>query len=104
MIFFHVNVDRNSENISQVVPSEKFIKENGQNIINLDATDNKEKANMESLLEMFKTLKKLEEREDERNIKEWQTIAKVLDKLLFILNVISFIIAFCYGYITVYTH
>ena len=59
---------------------------------------------MESLLEMLKILKKLLESEDEKNLKEWQTIATVLDKLIFILNVISFIIAFGYGYITLYTY
>ena len=70
----------------------------------LDSTGHKEKASGESLLEMFKTLKKLEESEDEMNLKEWQTIAKVLNRLLFILNVISFVIAFGYGYTTVYTY
>ena len=104
MILFDVKVDRNSENISQVVPSKEFIKENGQKIMELDSTDNKEKANRESLLEMFKTLKKWEGNEDEKNMKEWQAIAKILDRLLFTLNVISFIIAFGYGYTTVYTY
>ena len=104
MILFDVNIDRNSQNISQVEPNEQSTKENGQKIMDLDSTGHKEKANGESLLEMFKTLKKLEGNEDERNIKEWQTIAKVLDRLLFILNVISFVIAFGYGYTTVYTH
>ena len=104
MILFDVKVDRNSENISQVVPSKEFIKENGQKIMELDSTDNKEKANKESLLETFKTLKKWEGNEDEKNIKEWQAIAKILDRLLFTLNVISFIIAFGYGYTTVYTY
>ena len=104
MIFFDVKVDRNSENISQVVASTEFIKESGDKIKKLDSTGHKEKPNIESLFEMFKTLKKLEGNEDEKNIKEWQTIAKVLDRLLFILNVILFIIAFGYGYTTVYTH
>ena len=104
IIFFDVKVDRNSENISQVEPNEQSTKENGQKIMELDSTGHKEKPNIESLLEMFKTLKKLEVNEDEKNIKEWQTIAKVLDRLLIILNVILFIIAFGYGYTTVYTH
>ena len=95
MILFDVKVDRNSENISQVVPSKEFIKENGQKIMELDSTDNKEK---------FMTLKKWEGNEDEKNMKEWQAIAKILDRLLFTLNVISFIIAFGYGYTTVYTY
>ena len=101
MIHFDVFVDKN---VSQIQPNEQSTKENGQKIMDLDSTGHKEKANGESLLEMFKTLKKLEGNEDERNIKEWQTIAKVLDRLLFILNVISFVIAFGYGYTTVYTH
>ena len=104
MILFDVKVDRNSENISQVVPSKEFFKENGQKIMELDSADNKEMANRESLLEMFKTLKKWEGNEDEKNMKEWQAIAKILDRLLFTLNVISFIIAFGYGYTTVYTY
>ena len=103
MIFFDVKVDRISENISPVVPNKPSTKENGHEITELDSTDHKEKTNMESLLEMFKTLKNFEGREDERNLKEWQTIAKVLDRLLFILNVISFIIAFGYGYTKLYT-
>ena len=99
MIFFDENVDRNSENTSEVVLNKQSIKENDQDIQELDSIDHKEKTNMESLLEMLKTLKN----EDEKNIKEWQTIAKVLDKLLFILNVISFVIAFGYGYTKLYT-
>ena len=103
MILFDVKLDRNSKNISQVVPNKQSTKENDQNIQELDSIDHKEKTNMESLLEIFKTLKKLEVNEDEKNLKEWQTIAKVLDRLLFILNVISFIIAFGYGYTKLYT-
>ena len=103
-ILFDVNIDSNSQNISQVEPNEQSTKENGQKIMELISTGNKEKASGESLLEMFKTLKKMEGSEDEKNIKEWQTIAKILDRLLFILNVISFVIAFGYGYTTVYTY
>ena len=101
MIHFDVFVDKN---VSQIEPNEQSTKENGQKIKEIDSTDHKEKKNIESLLEMLKTLKKLEGNEDERNLKEWQTIAKILDKLLFIFNVISFIIAFGYGYTTVYTY
>ena len=76
IIFFDVKVDRNSENISQVEPNEQSTKENGQKIKEIDSTDHKEKTNMESLLEMLKTLKKLEESEDGKNLEEWQTVAK----------------------------
>ena len=76
MILFDTKEDRHSDNISQVEPNEQSTKENGQKIKEIDSTDHKEKTNMESLLEMLKTLKKLEESEDENNVKEWQTIAK----------------------------
>ena len=100
MILIDVFVDRN---ISQIEPNEQSTKDNGQKIKEIDSTEHKEKKNMESLLEMLKILKKLVESEDENSLKEWQTIATVLDKLIFILNVISFIIAFGYWYITLYT-
>ena len=96
MIFFDVKMDGTTENISQVVPQSS--KENQQKIMEIDSAGHKENTNIESLLELVK--KKLEGSEDEKNLSEWQTIAKVLDRLLFILNVISFIIAFGYGYTT----
>ena len=107
MIFFDVKMDGNSENISQIVPSTK---ENGQNIVELNGQKSIKvnsaghKENMELLLELLKSLKQLEGSEDERFVKEWQTIAKILDRLLFILNIISFVIAFGYGYTTLYTY
>ena len=103
-IFFEMKADRYSDHISQVVPNKQSTKENGQKVVEIDSNNHKEKANKESPSEMLETLTKLEASKGERNIREWQTIAKVLDKLLFILNVISFIIAFGYGYTTVYTH
>ena len=80
MILFDTKEDRHSDNISQVEPNEQSTKENGQKIKEIDSTDHKEKTNMESLLEMLKTLKKLEESEDEKSLKEWQTIAKSIGK------------------------
>ena len=94
MVFFDVNMYRISENISQVSPREK---ENGQSNVELNSTDPKEKANMESL-------KKNAESENELYIRESQTIAKVLDKLLFILNILFMAIAFGYGFTTLYTN
>ena len=107
MILFDVIVDKNSENISQIVPSTKgngqnIVESNGQKIMKEHSTGHTE--NMESLLELLKSLKQLEGSEDERFIKEWQAIAKILDRLLFILNIISFAIAFGYGYTTLYTY
>ena len=99
LILFNVKVDENFENISQAVPQSS--RENEQKNMEIDSAGHKENKNMESLLELFK--KKLEGNKDERNINEWQAIAKVLDRLLFIVNVISFIIAFGYGYTTLYT-
>ena len=107
MIFFDVKVDRNSENMSQIVPStnengQNIVEINGQKIMKVNSAGQKE--NMESLLELLKSLKQLEGSEDEKYIKEWQAIAKILDRLLFILNIISFVIAFGYGYTILYTY
>ena len=83
MIFFDVKVAGNK--IAKIVPNEKTMKENGQKTTEVDST-----------------LKQPDVGEDETHIKEWQTVAKVLDKLLFILNIISYLIAFGYGYTILY--
>ena len=85
MIFFDVKVTDN--NVSKVVPNEPKLKDNSQKSVEADST-----------------LKQPEQGEDERYIKEWQIVAKVLDKLLFILNIISFVIAFGYSYTILYTY
>ena len=87
MIFFDVKLDRNFENISQVVPNKETMTENDQKDEDKDCA-----------------VKQRERGDKDMYIKEWQTVVKVLDKLLFILNVISFVIAFGYGYTTLYTH
>ena len=79
MIFFDVKVLGN--NISEVVPKHQTLKENDHKTTKIDSTS-----------------KQPEIRGDETYIKEWQTVAKVLEKLLFILNIISFVIAFGYAY------
>ena len=106
MILFDVNMDRNSENISQVVPGKENLseKENGQRNLELDSTDHTEKANVVTLLQLLKALKKNAESEDELYIKEWQMIAKVLDKLLFILNILCMIITVGYVFTILYTY
>ena len=106
MIFFDVNMDRISANISQVLPGKENLseKENEQRNLELDSTDHTEKANVETLLQFLKALKKIAESEDELYIKEWQMIAKVLDKLLFILNILCMIIAVGYVFTILYTY
>ena len=84
MIFFDIDVE--GKNISKIVPNEELLKEKGEKTSDADSTLNQPK-----------------EGEVEINIREWQTIAKVLDKLLFILNIISFVFAFGYGYTILYT-
>ena len=101
LIFFDVQVDGNSENISQVAPSAQ---EHQQKNTKLDSADQKEKASMESLLELLNSLKQPGRNKDEMFIKEWQTIAKILDRLLLILNMLSMTIAFGYGYTKLYTY
>ena len=89
----------NSENVFRFAQKTQSKKESKQN-----STECKEKVTMETFLEFFKAFKQLEGSEDEMYTREWQTIAKILDRLLFILNVISFVIAFGYGYTAMYTH
>ena len=96
-------MNRNSENVFRFVQKTQSQKETEQNIVELNSIDSKEKVTMETFLEFFKAFKQLEGSEDEMYTREWQTIAKILDRLLFILNVISFIIAFGYGYTTLCT-
>ena len=105
IIFFNVNINSSSRNIPQVLPTKQNLsqKENGQQNVGLNSGDYKENTNMETLLELLKALKKSEASEDEMCIKEWQTTAKVLDRLLFILNILSMVIAFGYGYTKLYT-
>ena len=85
MIFFDVKADSKSETITQVEPTSK---ENGQQF------DSVEKANMNSLIELLRSLKQRERSKDEIYTGEWQTVAKILDRLLFNLNILSMIIAF----------
>ena len=104
MIFFDVKLYERFGKISEVSPRKQSVSknENGQQNMELDFVENKEKANMEVPLELLKLLKKIEINEEERHIKEWQTIAKILDRLLLILNILSIIISFGYGYTKLY--
>ena len=95
LIFFDVKADSKSETITQVEPTSK---ENGQQF------DSVEKANMNSLIELLRSLKQRERSKDEIYTGEWQTVAKILDRLLFNLNILSMIIAFGYGYTKLYTY
>ena len=106
MIFFDVNMDRISANISQVLPRKENLseKENWQRNLELDSTDHEEKEKVETLLQLLKALKKIAGSEDELYVKEWQMIAKVLDKLLFILNILCMIIAVGYVFTILYTY
>ena len=98
MIFFDVKADSESETITQVEPTSK---ENGQKLHSVDGV---EKANMESLMKLLRSLKQSERSKDEIYTREWQTVAKILDRLLFNLNILSMIIAFGYGYTKLYTY
>ena len=84
MIFF--DIDLEGKNIAKVVPNDQLMKEKGEKPADIDSTLQQPKGG-----------------EDQMYMKEWQTIAKVLDKLLFIVNIISFVIAFGYGYTILYT-
>ena len=59
-----------------------------------------EKVNTESVLKF----KHMDQDEKERHIKEWQAVAKILDKLLLFINLFFMIIAFGYCYTVLYTN
>ena len=46
----------------------------------------------------------MEEFDSERNGGEWQVMSRILDRFLFMLNVVAMSIALGYGYITLYMH
>ena len=48
--------------------------------------------------------KELEGHDGDRNKLEWQILSRILDKILFMLNIIIMIFVLCYGYIILYTH
>ena len=46
----------------------------------------------------------MDQDEKERHIREWQAVAKILDKLLLFINLLFMIIAFGYCYTVLYTN
>ena len=68
----------------------------------MKSTENKKNENQKSSLEKYNPLEQQEE--NKLYVNEWQIIVKVLDRLLFILNVVLIVTAFGYGYITLSTH
>ena len=87
--------------MSLVGPS-KPTKKNGHKNVESDSAVNTKEENWESLPDMCNTLKQQDK--NEMYMKEWQAIAKVLDRLLFILNVLLIVTAFGYGYIRLCIH
>ena len=89
-------------NMSLVLPSKLSIKDNGQENVESDSAANKKEENSKSRPDMYNTSKQQDK--NEVYMKEWKAIAKVLDRLLFILNVLMIVTAFGYGYIRLCTH
>ena len=48
-------------------------------------------------------MKKLEQKQDEKYIMEWQTVSRILDRFLFIINCMCLAFALCYGYFTLFS-
>ena len=98
MICFNTETDRNMS----LVGPKKPTTDDGQKNVECDSSAKTKEENSESSPDMYITLK--EENKNAMYMKEWQAIAKVLDRLLFILNVLLIVIAFGYGYIRLCTH
>ena len=93
---------KTDRNMSLVGPSKRSIQDNGQKNVGDDSAANKKIENSKSRPDMYNTLKQQDKNEMYK--KEWQAIAKVLDRLLFILNVLLIVTAFGYVYIRLCTH
>ena len=78
------------------MPQKLTNEDNKLKIVDLDSTKQVGKS--------YETSQHLEDHTNEYYIEEWQTMAKILDRLLFTLNVVSMIIAFGYGYTVLYTY
>ena len=88
--------------MSLVGPSKQSIKDNGQKNVESDSAANKKEENSKLRPDTYNTLKQQDK--NEMYLKEWQAMAIVLDRLLFILNVLLIVTAFGYGYIRLCTH
>ena len=58
----------------------------------------------EAVVMLHKIIKELNGQGNDRNKLEWQIVSRILDRFLFLLNVISMIFAIGYGYITLFTY
>ena len=50
------------------------------------------------------SLKQLDENEDEVHVREWQAVAKILEKLVFWFNVLGLSVSYCYCYSVMLTY
>ena len=48
-------------------------------------------------------MKQSEQKQDDKYIMEWQTVSRILDKFLFMLNCMCLVFALCYGYFTLFS-
>ena len=71
---------------------------------NQEAKSSKEFLEPESLFALFQKFQNIKKNEMDRNKEEWQLISRVLDRVLFVLNLVFISLAFAYGYITLATH
>ena len=48
-------------------------------------------------------MKQSEQKQDEKYITEWQTVSRILDRFLFMLNCMCLVFALCNGYFTLFS-
>ena len=68
------------------------------------AKSSKEFLEPEALFTLFQKFQDIKKDETNRNKEEWQLVSWVLDRLLFVLNLVFISVGFAYGYITIATH
>ena len=98
MTFFNIKAfdNVNSENVATVSPNNK------ETITKI--RNHTEHLETETVIMLYKIIKQIEGHDNEKYQLEWQIVSRILDRFLFLLNVIYMAIAFGYGYITLYTY
>ena len=105
MIIFDVgNVGVGANSVSTVISETAQEHENPDDKRSQEAKSSKEFLEPEALFALFQKFQNIKTNEMDRNKEEWQLISRVLDRLLYVLNLVSISLGFAYGYITVATH
>ena len=104
MVIFDVgNVGVGANSVSTVISETAQEHENPDDKRSQEAKSSKEFLEPEALFALFQKLQNIKKDEMYRNKGEWQLVSRVLDRVLFVLNLVFISVGFAYGYITIAT-